>query len=56
MQREEARECVGTGCGMAAIASTVKERGHRRSVSNLALRTPAGDRDRLRGGEVGTSR
>jgi hypothetical protein len=38
---------------MAHIASTVNDRGHRRSASNLALRRPAGDSERWRGAGLG---
>ena len=41
---------------MAAMASTVNERGQRRPARSRCLRAPAGvrDRDRLRGGGVGS--
>lgn len=50
MHREDARQCVGAGCGMAAIASTVNERGHLKLARRLAFRAPAGDMGRFRGG------
>lgn len=53
MQREEARQCVGAGCGMAQMASTVKERGQVRLESSLDLRRPAGERERSRGTGAG---
>lgn len=43
MHDEEARQCVGTGCGIAAIASTVKERGHLMLANSFAFRNPAGE-------------
>jgi len=50
MHNDEARQWVGTGWGIAQIASTVKDLGHEISESNLALRVWAGDRERRRTG------
>lgn len=49
MQREAARECVGTGWGMAQMASTVNERGQVSSLSSWSFRRPAGDGERMYG-------
>ena len=48
MHNEEARQCVGAGWGIAHMASTVNDRGHRKSASNFALRRLAGDSSRVR--------
>jgi hypothetical protein len=52
MQKEAASACVGTGCGIAHIASTVKVRGDGPLYGDgndiAFLRTLAGEGDRWR--------
>ena len=49
MQKDEAKACVGTGCGIAHIASTVNDRGSCewwvKGKARVRLRTSAGEGD-----------